>query len=193
RRGARGAARGRRRGRHVGEAARFGEVVLLAIRAEGVFDALAAAGAGEGALAGRVLVDCVNPVVEGFVLAGGDGRSMGERVAAAAPGARVVKGFNLCHEDVWRMTPPAFDGVPLGVPLAGDDPAAVAAVGRLVRDIGGVPQNGGGLARAGLLEATAALVIGLWVGAGEDARAMLPPLAYAAGPPGGAQSEPGSR
>lgn len=175
------------------EAARFGEVTLLAIRAEGVLDVLAEAGAGAGALAGRTLVDCVNPVVAGFLLAEGDGRSMAERVAAAAPGARVVKGFNLCHEDVWRMTPPVFDGVPLGVPLCGDDPAAVATAGRLVTDLGCVPQHGGGLARAGLLEATAALVIGLWVGAHEDARAMLPPLAYAAGPPASGQSEPGSR
>ncbi|MBP2185149.1 hypothetical protein JOM49_006675 [Amycolatopsis magusensis] len=35
-------------------------------------------------------------------------------------------------------------------------------------------------ARAGLLEATAALVIGLWRG-GADAQAILPPLAYAQG------------
>ncbi|MDT0269561.1 NAD(P)-binding domain-containing protein [Streptomyces sp. DSM 44915] len=174
-------------------AARFGEVVLLAVRAEGALPVLAAAGAGDGALAGRTLIDCVNPVAAGFVLADGGGRSMAERVAAAAPGAWVVKGFNLCHEDVWRMTPPAFDGAPLAVPLCGDEPAALAVAGRLVRDLGCVPQAGGGLARAGLLEATAALVIGLWVGANEDARAMLPPLAYAAGPPDDTQPVPGSR
>ncbi|UED85634.1 NADPH-dependent F420 reductase [Streptomyces profundus] len=180
------------------EAAAFGEVVLLAVRAEGALDVLAAAGAGEGALAGRPLIDCVNEVAPGFVLASDGGPSMAARVARAAPGARVVKGFNLCHEDVWRMTPPVFDGVPLAVPLCGDDPEALETAGRLVRDLGCVPLAGGSLARAGLLEATAALVIGLWVGADEDARAMLPPLSHASGPPAapgaaGDQSVPGSR
>ena len=41
---------------------------------------------------------------------------------------------------------------------------------------------GGSLERAGLLEATAALFIALWVGEGADAQAIAPPLAYAAGP-----------
>ncbi|MFF7340514.1 hypothetical protein ACFZAT_24645 [Streptomyces sp. NPDC008163] len=35
--------------------------------------------------------------------------------------------------------------------------------------------RGGGLERAGLLEATAALFIGLWVGEGADAQAIAPP------------------
>lgn len=44
------------------------------------------------------------------------------------------------------------------------------------------PVAGGGLDRAGLLEATAALFIALWVGEEADAQAIAPPLAYAAGP-----------
>ncbi|MER6045815.1 hypothetical protein ABT136_34650, partial [Streptomyces sp. NPDC001856] len=32
--------------------------------------------------------------------------------------------FNLCHEDVWRMRPPVFDGRPLAVPVCGDDETA---------------------------------------------------------------------
>ncbi|MEV7278039.1 NAD(P)-binding domain-containing protein [Streptomyces sp. NPDC093111] len=143
-------------------------------------------------LAGTVLLDCSNPVGAGFRLLTGGGPSAAESLAAAAPGARVVKGFNLCHEDVWRMRPPVFDGRPLAVPLCGDDAAALRRVGELVRAVGCEPVAGGGLERAALLEATAALFIGLWVGERADAQAIAPPLAYAAGP-GGAGAPGGAR
>ncbi|MDT0341715.1 NADPH-dependent F420 reductase [Streptomyces litchfieldiae] len=157
------------------EAAAFGETVLIAVHAEAAVEVLAAVGAGEGALRGRTLIDCTNAVVPGsFLLAA----PMAERVAAAAPGAHVVKAFNLCHVDVWRLTPPVFDGVPLGVPLCGDDPGALADVTALIRDLGCAPLPGGGLARAGLLEATAAFLIGLWLGEGADARSAVPPLSH---------------
>ncbi|MZD08050.1 NADP oxidoreductase, partial [Streptomyces sp. SID5785] len=99
-----------------------------------------------------------------------------------------VKAFNLCHEDVWRMRPPVFDGRPLAVPVCGDDRAALAFVRGLIRDVGCTPVAGGGLERAGLLEATAALFIALWVGEGADVQAIAPPLDCAAGP--GAQALP---
>jgi predicted dinucleotide-binding enzyme len=160
-------------------AAEFGQVVLAALP----FDA----GAGVArelrpALDGTVLVDCSNPVGPGFRLLTEGGPSAARRLASAAPEAHVVKAFNLCHEDVWRMRPPVFDGRPLAVPVCGDDPAALARVHELVRDVGCEPVAGGGLERAGLLEATAALFIGLWVGEGADVQAIAPPLACAAGP-----------
>jgi predicted dinucleotide-binding enzyme len=159
-------------------AAEFGRVVLAALP----FDA----GAGvirelRAALEGKVLLDCSNPVGPGFRLLTDGGPSAAQQLAAAAPGAHVVKAFNLCHEDVWRMRPPVFDGRALAVPVCGDDQEALACVYELVRDVGCEPVSGGGLARAGLLEATAALFIALWVGEGADARAIAPPLAYAAG------------
>lgn len=131
------------------------------------------------ALAGRALVDCTNPVGPGFRLETGGGPSAAERIASAAPGAHVVKAFNLCHESVWRLTPPVFDGRPLAVPLCGDEATALESVRQLVRDLGCEPVNGGGLERAALLEATAAFLIGLWVGEGADAQAIAPPLRYA--------------
>ncbi|MDP9866312.1 putative dinucleotide-binding enzyme [Streptosporangium brasiliense] len=165
------------------EAATAGEVVLLAIRDHAALDVLEAAGAAGGTLRGRVLIDCTNPVVpERFTLATEDGPSMAERVAATAVGARVVKAFNLCHEDVWRMTPPVFHGTPLAVPLCGDDDDALATTRSLVEDLGCVAVEGGGLERAGLLEATAAFMIGLWF-RGADAQAVLPPLEFAFGRP----------
>ncbi|MER6075309.1 NAD(P)-binding domain-containing protein [Streptomyces sp. NPDC001817] len=134
------------------------------------------------ALEGKALVDCSNPVGPGFRLLTDGGPSAARQLAAAAPGAHVVKAFNLCHEDVWRMRPPVFDGRPLAVPVCGDDDTALGRVRELVRDVGCEPVAGGGLERAGLLEATAALFIALWVGEGADAQAIAPPLAYAAGP-----------
>lgn len=97
------------------------------------------------------------------------------RLIADITGGHVVKGFNLCHVDVWRLTPPVFDGLPLSVPLCGDDQAAMDAARTLVADLGCTPVNGGSLARATQLEATAAFMIGLWFG-GADAQAVLPPL-----------------
>ncbi|MFF0725731.1 NADPH-dependent F420 reductase [Streptomyces sp. NPDC004134] len=155
------------------------DVVLAALPFDAGADVLRDLGA---ALDGKVLLDCSNPVGPGFRLLTDGGPSAAQLLAAAAPGAHVVKAFNLCHEDVWRMRPPVFDGRPLAVPLCGDDPAALALVRQLIRDVGCEPVPGGGLERAGLLEATAALFIALWVGEGADAQAIAPPLAYATGP-----------
>ncbi|MYW65372.1 NAD(P)-binding domain-containing protein [Streptomyces sp. SID8379] len=160
------------------EAAGSGDAVLLALP-YGVGERVVAEL--QVPLAGRVLVDCCNPVGEGFRLLTRGGPAAARRIADAAPGAHVVKAFNLCHEDTWRLDPPVFDGRPLAVPLCGDDEQALDLVGELVRDTGCRPLSAGGLDRAALLEATAALVIQLWVGEGEDAQAMLPPLA-ASGP-----------
>ncbi|MEU1443332.1 NADPH-dependent F420 reductase [Streptomyces mirabilis] len=170
-------------------AAEFGQVVLAALP----FDAgVSVARELRAALDGKVLLDCSNPVGPGFRLLTEGGPSAARQLAAAAPGAHVVKAFNLCHEDVWRMRPPVFDGRPLAVPVCGDDRAALARVRELVRDVGCAPVAGGGLERAGLLEATAALFIALWVAEEADVQAIAPPLAYAAGP-GREQAEGGKR
>ncbi|MFD4571938.1 NADPH-dependent F420 reductase [Streptomyces sp. NPDC058417] len=163
-------------------AAGAGDVVLAALPYGVGADVVRELGAD---LAGRTLLDCSNPVGPGFRLLTDGGPSAARRLADAAPDAHVVKAFNLCHEDVWRMRPPVFDGRPLAVPVSGDDEQSLALVRQLVRDVGGTPVSAGGLDRAGLLEATAALFIGLWVGEGADAQAVAPPLAYAAGPADG--------
>jgi predicted dinucleotide-binding enzyme len=150
------------------DAGGFGDVVLLAVRHEAVGDVLASA----GDLAGTILVDCTNAVVPGrWTMPAGP--TAYQRVTAAT-GATVVKGFNLCHESVWRLPSRVFGGRPLSVPLCGD-PAAVATVAPLVSDLGCTPVDAGGPGRAPLLDATAAFAIGLWFG-GADAQAILPPI-----------------
>ncbi|MEV4115373.1 NAD(P)-binding domain-containing protein [Nonomuraea sp. NPDC049695] len=150
------------------EAAEFGEVVMVAVRQAGLAGVLQAAGA---ALRGKPVIDVAN--AEGPF----DPARPIATMIRDLTGGHVVKAFNLCHVDVWRMTPPVFDGRPLAVPLCGDDPAALAAVRTLVADLGCTPVDGGGLARATLLEATAAFMIGLWFG-GADAQAVLPPMSH---------------
>ncbi|MFC4117549.1 NADPH-dependent F420 reductase [Nonomuraea zeae] len=151
------------------DAAAFGDVVMVAVRAAGIVAVLEEAGT---AMRGKPVIDVTNaPGPDKYDPA----RPLANLISDLT-GGHVVKAFNLCNVDVWRMTPPVFDGRPLAVPLCGDDSAAKESVGRLVADLGCTPVNGGGLDRATLLEATAAFVIGLWFG-GADAQAILPPLA----------------
>lgn len=157
----------------LGEAAGFGDATLLAVAYEGVEEVLGQVG---DTLRGRTVIDCVNGIVHpGVTLATGTGPSVARRVADTT-GAHVVKAFNLCPDAMWRMTPPRVDGGPLTVPICGDDAGALATTRTLITDLGCVPAHAGGLDRAGVLEATAAYVIGLHI-AGVDPRSALPPLA----------------
>lgn len=137
-------------------------VVLLAVPASAAVEVLA------HVPSGATVIDCTNEVTPGF----GVGHPYA-RIMAARPDLAVVKGFNLCHDSVWRLPSRVFGGRALSVPLCG--PAeAVATVRPLVADLGCVPVDGGGPERAALLEATAAFAIGLWFG-GADAQAVLQP------------------
>ncbi|WP_280497388.1 NADPH-dependent F420 reductase [Nocardia asiatica] len=165
----------------IADAAAFGDVVLLALPVPALPEVLNAVG---NLLACRAIVDCTNAFVpdaaapEGvtaFVLAED---AVAERIAAQAPGAHVVKAFNLCAAEVWEAKARVFDGRRLAVPLCGDDSAAVRAVAALAEDLGLQPMPAGGLHRARYLEALSVFTVGLWF-AGHDARAMFPPLAAA--------------
>jgi predicted dinucleotide-binding enzyme len=159
----------------LGEAVEFGEAVLMAVAFPAVREVLDAVA---GALAGKVVIDCTNTFEPpAFAQAVPNGA---RTIADAAPGAHVVKAFNLCHESVWRRTPVEFDGRPLGVPICGDGGLETAE--RLVRDLGCEPLYGGGLERAAQLEATAAFIVGLYVTGGDPA-GMFPPLEHAGGEP----------
>ena len=144
------------------EAARAADVVLLGVHWAGVDEALTWAGADDGALAGKVIIDCSNPVeVEGFTLVHG-GRSLTEAVQHRT-GARVVKAFNLCHAEVWRRVP-SYGRPGLVVPISGDDPSAKELVAGLVDEVGATALDVGGVDQALHLEAVAAIVIRLLFG-----------------------------
>ena len=142
------------------DAAEFGDVLLLAIRWEG---ALAAAEEIAPVLDGspKPLLDCTNPVeVDDFSVVT-RGTSMAEQIEEAAPGAQVVKAFNLCHASVWGMDHPIADGRSLQVPVCGDHAVAKEAAAGLVSALGCTPLDLGPLRRARHLEAMAAVVIQL--------------------------------
>ncbi|RIV41406.1 NADP oxidoreductase [Micromonospora radicis] len=168
------------------DAARHGDAVLLAVPAAAA-PRLVTELADD--LAGRTVVDCTNPLVptdDGLLLDVGETGSIAWRLATAAPGAYVVKAFNLCHVSSWTLRPPTFENVPLAVPFCADHPTAVAATRTLIDSIGCTPAPCGGLVRAAYLEATAALAIGMWW-AGLQPRNAFPspaeaPQSWAASP-----------
>jgi len=157
------------------EAAAFAEVVVLATRSESVLDAMHAAG-GPDALAGKVLLDINNPVIDApggnFLVRTFDGKSVSEAIAANAPGARVVKAFNMCQAKVWQMNPPVFDGRRLVTLFCGDDADAKQQIATLIEEIGCEAVDLGELKYARLLEPAAAIVI-KFLFAGRDPHTVL--------------------
>jgi 8-hydroxy-5-deazaflavin:NADPH oxidoreductase len=149
------------------------DAVLLAVSWEGVEDMLRSAGASEGLLDGIPLIDPTNAVEHGVgVLLTGPGDSMARRVAAWAPGARVVKAFHLFPAAQWTRSPGCGEPA-VTVAMCGDDPEALGVVSLLVRDVGGVPAVLGPLDRVRQLEEVAGFVIGLAF-AGSDPNSAVP-------------------
>ncbi len=140
----------------VAEAARFGEVVVLATPWPATREALAAA----GDLGGKIVVDCTNPLrpaLDGLEI--GTDRSGAELVAGWAPGARVVKAFNTVGFNI--MADPGFGDRNATLLYCGDDASAKAAVHRLAAECGFEPVDAGPLTQARLLEPFALLWITL--------------------------------
>ncbi|WKX71903.1 NAD(P)-binding domain-containing protein [Streptomyces sp. XD-27] len=163
------------------EAARYGEAVLVAVPADVAPKLVEDLGPD---LAGRTLLDCTVPMAPGadgpgLTTAGGTD-SVAERLAAAAPEAHVAKVFGICHESIWTLPRPAFEGAPLAVPFCADAPSTAALVAELVTSMGCDPMACGGLERAALLEAAAVFAIGVWWSGGE-ARHAFPAPALAPG------------
>ncbi|MGK5732932.1 NADPH-dependent F420 reductase [Streptomyces sp. URMC 124] len=163
------------------EAARYGEAVLLAVPAD-TAPQLAEELATE--LAGRTVLDCTVPMKpsgDGPVLSTAGGTdSVATRIAVAAPDAHVVKVFGICHESIWTLPQPSFEGAPLAVPFCADTPSAAALAGELIASMGCTPLPCGGLHRAALLEAAAVFAVGVWWSGGE-ARHAFPVPALAPG------------
>lgn len=141
------------------EAAAFGEVLALAVPWQAAHEVLAQV----GDLSGKILIDCTNRLGSG----GADhARSGAEEVAHAAPGARVVKGFNtLGAESLGRLR---FGDQPASTFICGDDAQAKALVRALGEEIGFDVVDVGPLASAELIESLARLWLELSHHMGRD-------------------------
>ena len=130
------------------DAARFGEAVFCSVP-YGAWPDLAAVVA--PLVAGKVVIDSANPYPErdgSFardVIAAGEGSGL--PIARLLPGARLVRAFNSVYFRTLE-TEAHRAGNRVGIPLAGDDDAALALAAGLVRDAGFDPVLVGPLARA---------------------------------------------
>jgi predicted dinucleotide-binding enzyme len=137
------------------DAAKAGEVVVLSVP----WPALASAVQSLGSLAGKIVVDAINPLTSDMSLAIGHNDSAGETVARLASGARVVKAFNTTGAN--NMADSGYAGGKLMMPIAGDDAAAKSTVMALASDLGFEPIDVGPLAMSRHLEPMAMVWIKL--------------------------------
>jgi hypothetical protein len=134
-------------------AAASADVVLLAMPWTAAEDAIRSA----GDLTGKVLLDSINPIDSQFAnLAVGHTTSAAEMIAGWAPGARVVKIFNVVGFNI--MAEPDFHGRKPAMLYCGDDPDAKRVAADLAAELEFDPVDAGPLAQARQLEAMGWLV-----------------------------------
>jgi predicted dinucleotide-binding enzyme len=128
------------------EAALFGPVVLVSVP----YKALPELGQDlKAELAGKIVLDTCNPYPERDGPMALEARKEGTGVASLRllPGVRLVRAFNaINYNDLEQLA--HRSGAPVAIPLAGDDPEALAVAQTLVREAGFEPVVVGGLSRA---------------------------------------------
>lgn len=123
----------------VEQAVKFADVVLLAVPYGAMPELAREHGA---ALAKKDLVfDSNNPFPDrdGEVANAVIEKGAGRYVAGLLPGARIVRTFNAIPAARMGQGSPREDGRKTGMPLAGDDPAAIALAEVLIRELGYEP------------------------------------------------------
>jgi predicted dinucleotide-binding enzyme len=139
-------------------AAKWGDVVFVAVPAQVAVDVARSLAS---TLKDKIVVDCNNslkfdggpvwtPPAEG---------SLAQAIAKAAPGAKVVKGFNTFGAE--HHANPKHSGTAANVFLASDDAAAKKTVSEIAAKAGFAPVDAGPLRNAGVLENLAILWIDL--------------------------------
>lgn len=105
-------------------------------------------------LAGKVVIDAVNPIASDFSELDWKGNhSTAEVVSKFAPSARVVKAFNTVGFNITEN--PDFGGTSATMLVAGDDVEAKKIVMSLAEECGFSPEDAGALIQARYLEAFA--------------------------------------
>jgi len=136
------------------DAARFGDLVILAVKGTAALAAIDAAGA--DARAGKVVIDATNPIADQppvngvFVYFTGPNESLLERLQGAWPTLRFVKAFNSVGHA--HFVDPSFPGGPPTMFICGNDAAAKADVVRLLASVGWDSADMGGVESARAIE-----------------------------------------
>lgn len=128
------------------EAAAFGTVLVISVP----YRALPSVGKDLGdLLKGKIVIDTSNPIVarDGDMAVAAREKGAGISSQEFLPGARIVRAFNAIGAA--RMAEAANKKENIGMPIAGDDKAAIDAVAALVRDVGYEPVLVGNLATMG--------------------------------------------
>jgi len=124
----------------VGQAVSGADVIFLATPFQANERALRAA----GPLAGKVVVDCTNPIGPGLVHGLDNEISGGEYVQNLVPQARVVKAFTVYgYENFEDSAYPGYGDLKPAMLIAGNDPDAKRAVSTLCEQLGWEPVDTG--------------------------------------------------
>jgi hypothetical protein len=132
-------------------AAAWADVVVLAVKGEASVDVITGVA---DEVAGKVVIDTTNPLDFSTgkpALFVGWSDSLGERVQRAAPGAKVVKAYNIVSNTL--MVDPDLPGGPPTMLIAGNDEDAKATVAGLLTGTGWEVSDLGGIDASRHLEA----------------------------------------
>jgi len=154
-----------------GDIAGRADIIVVAVAWDGLAQALSLVGAADGALAGKVVLDCTNPVDYATGRLIPDSGSAAEVIARAAVGAHVVKALHMFAGSSWPFTGERASA-PV-VAICGDDADALDQARSLIADLGGRAAVIGTLASARQAEETAGFVMRV-VAAGANPRYAVP-------------------
>ena len=149
----------------VSAAAKWGEVIILAVPYESVGDAAKAIGS---AADGKIVIDVTNALGSNMELVVGFTTSAAEELQKKLPKARVVKAFNTVFAQ--NQSTGRIGNEQLTLFVAGDDAKAKETVMRLGKDIGFEPMDAGSLKSARYLEPMQMLMITLGFALGMGTR-----------------------
>ena len=137
-----------------GQAAQFGDLVVVATLGRAAEQAIGLAGVAN--FAGKTVMDTTNPIADAPPVQGvlafttGPNESLGEKIQARIPQAHVVKVFNSVGGG--RMVNPRYEQGPPTMFLCGDHPQAKRQVSEIVQQFGWEPFDCGGIIASRALE-----------------------------------------
>lgn len=156
----------------VSDAARFGEVILLAVPWRSP-EALPA----PEFLKGKIVIDAMNPYRPDFTIEDLGSSTSSEETAKRLPGARLVKAFNTIYYQ--HLASRGRAGLPVeqrhAIFVAGDDADAKRVVMRLIEEIGFAPVDTGSLREGGRMQQPGSAIYNQPM-TGQEAKAALTTL-----------------